>query len=104
MKKSLIIFTIIIFVAGCATMSKLQPKQEDLLAMQQKVPGITFERLTGGYRLYKNKCSGCHGLHSPSEYTPDGWNKNLREMFPKAKIFDEPSKTLIRDYLYAKSK
>lgn len=104
MKKFWVIFAIIIFVSGCATLSKLQPRQEDLLIMQQKVPGITMEKVTEGYMLYKNKCSGCHGLHSPAEHTITEWNKTMEEMFPKAKISDEASKTLIRDYLYAKSK
>lgn len=104
MKKSLIIAATIVAVVGCATVSKLQPKQEELSAMQQKVPGVTLDRVVAGYKLYKSKCSGCHGLHSPEEYTAAQWNKNLEEMFPKAKLSDDASKSLIRDYLYAKSK
>jgi len=104
MKKLLIIAVIILGVVGCATVSKLQPKQEELSAMQQKVPDVTLDRLVEGYKLYKTKCSGCHGLHSPREYTAAQWDKNLEEMFPKAKIGDDASKSLIRDYLHAKSK
>ena len=103
MKKNLIL-AVIVVAAGCISVSKLQPRQEEISAMQQKVPGISMDRAMEGYKLYKNKCSGCHGLHSPQEYTATEWNKNLEEMFPKAKISDATTKSLIRDYLYAKSK
>lgn len=102
MKK--LILTTLIFASACAATKSIAPSHEALPEMQQKVPGITLERADKGYLLYKNKCAGCHRLHSPSEYTIAKWEKNLMEMYPKAKVSTEEEKQLIRDYLFALSK
>jgi hypothetical protein len=104
MKIYFAICSVFIFAAGCVAVGKFQPGESEMASLQQKVPGITMERVKTGFVLYKEKCSGCHRLHAPSEYTIDGWNKNLLEMFPKSKTEDEKTKTAIRDYLHAMSK
>lgn len=99
------LIAIIISVAGCATLSNLQPKESDITKMQQKVPGITFEEAKKGFELYKANCAGCHSLYKPADYTIAGWDKNLIEMFPKAKMNnDSVGRSQIRKYLYALSK
>lgn len=80
------------------------PAPEALPAMQEKVPGITLEKANEGYALYKIKCSGCHRLYSPSEFTISRWERILTEMYSKAKVSREEEKNLIRDYVYALSK
>lgn len=95
---------ILVFISGCAATKNFVPAQESLSSMQQKVPGITLERANQGYALYKQKCAGCHPLHSPSEKTSIKWEKTLHEMFPKAKVTNEDEKQLIKDYLFALSK
>lgn len=102
MKKYWII--IFAFVSACAAAKTFVPSQDALPAMQQKVPGITLERANQGYILYKEKCSGCHRLHTPTEKNINGWEKTLDEMYPKAKISNENEKKLIKDYLFALSK
>lgn len=92
------------FVSACAATKSIVPNADALPAMQQKVPGITLEKANQGFALYKNKCSGCHRLHSPSEYTVTGWKKILTEMYPKAKMADEEEKKLIRDYVFSLSR
>src|SRR5438093_120585 len=99
MKPLLFLLALCILIA-CAS-NKLAPKSENLSQMQQKVPGITLEKAQQGYALYKQKCSGCHQLYAPASYTIPEWDKVLKAMFPKAKIQDEETKGLIRDYLYA---
>lgn len=94
----------LVVLAACGTASKMMPSAEGLPAMQQKVPGMTLERAQKGFATYKEKCSGCHRLHSPSEYTVSGWDKSLAEMFPKAKVKDAATQDLVRDYLHALSK
>ena len=100
-KTSLIL---LVFIAACAAIKNFLPSQETLPAMQQKVPGITLEKANQGYALYKNKCGSCHRLHAPSEYTVSEWEKSLAEMYPKAKVWGETDKKLIRDYVVALSK
>jgi hypothetical protein len=96
--------SILIFASACAVSKSIEPTQTALPVMQQKVPGITLERANQGYVLYKNKCGSCHRLHSPSEYTISSWEKNLTEMYPKAKVTSEEDKQLIRDYVFSLSK
>ena len=102
MKKFILI--LLVFASACAATKSIAPSQDALPAMQQKVPGITVEKAEKGYLLYKSKCSGCHRLHSPSEYTITKWEKNLAEMYPKAKVTTTEEKQLIRDYLFSLSK
>jgi len=94
---------ILIFASACAATKGIAPNATDLPAMQQKVPGITLERANQGFALYKNKCAGCHRLHSPSEYTISKWKRTLNEMYPKAKVTSEEEKKLISDYLFSLS-
>lgn len=95
---------LVCLVAGCSTATRLLPPEAELSRLQQKVPGITYGEIKQGAGLYKTNCSGCHRLHSPAEYTVDGWNKALVEMFPRAHMTDERKRTLVRNYLFALSK
>lgn len=72
--------------------------------MQQKVPGITSESATAGYKLYSEKCAGCHQLYHPEKYTIAQWNNILPKMFSKAKVSGEEQRKLIGDYVRALSK
>jgi hypothetical protein len=100
----IVIITAVLFLLGCAASRNFMPSANALPAMQKKVPGITIERANQGYMLYQNKCSGCHRLYSPSEYTISKWEKVLPEMYIKAKLVSGEEKFLIRDYLFALSK
>ncbi len=91
-------------VAACGTTARIFPDEKKILEYQKKVPGITYERVRQGANLYSQTCGGCHKLHYPSEYTIEGWNKNLVEMFPKAHVDEEQKQMFIRNYLYALSK
>jgi len=102
--KKVIVGTLIFLVACTAASKVLKPTMEQLPAMQQKVPDITLERAGQGYTIYKHKCSGCHRLYAASEHTAAQWDGILIKMFPKAKVHDETSQSLIVDYLHALSK
>jgi len=93
-----------VLIIGCATVSNLQPKENELAIMQQKVPGINLEDAQHGFQLYKTNCSGCHSLHSPNAYTISGWQKVLPEMMGRAKMTSEKDISLLKNYLFAKSK
>lgn len=104
MKKYLLLCSLVIAITACTVTQHLQPADADLALAQQRIPGITISQLQDGYKLYVNKCSGCHRLHNPNEYTAVKWKPILVEMLSKAKVTEEPSKTLILNYLIAKSR
>lgn len=64
---------------------------------------VTLVNLQEGRKLYINKCSSCHNLHAPGKYSPEGWQKVLKKMQPKAKITDS-QKDLIFGYLTSEIK
>lgn len=80
------------------------PADQQLSAMQQKVPGITLETAREGCKLYSQKCAGCHQLYHPDKYTVTKWNTILPKMFTKAKVSSEEQQKLIGDYVRAMSK
>lgn len=102
--KTIITIIAVLFFVGCATVTPLQPKETDIQHMQEKVPGLTLEDAQRGFKLYKYNCAGCHNLHKPTEFTPEGWKKILPEMLGKAKISSEKDRELLKNYLLAKSK
>lgn len=61
-----------------------------------------------GARLYRERCTQCHGLPSPTRHTPKQWDHLLvmMEGFMRDKNIDFPDqeKKLIRDYLYRNAK
>jgi hypothetical protein len=103
MRKIIAVLLLCVF-AACAATSKFAPSAEDLLAMQTKVPGITYDEAIQGYKLYVSHCGNCHRIHNPRQYTAIQWNKILPEMFEKAKITNDDQQKLIRNYLAANAK
>jgi cytochrome c5 len=76
----------------------------ELASAQAKVPGITMQELADGKRLFVERCSNCHALKSPSDYTPQQWEPILARMTMRAHIYDDAQKRLIKNYLVANSK
>ncbi len=68
---------ILLFVAGCAA---------------------TIIYSSKGEELYNNKCSGCHRLHSRTEFSSEKWKSEVEEMSKKAKL-NEDEKRMIIEYL-----
>ena len=104
-------FLFLLFTIGACTSSKITNTKEkndganpELIAAKEKVPGITMEGLRAGSRAYIQRCSGCHALHKPSQFTVQQWHPILIKMFEKAKVRDSTTKVRITDYLFAKSK
>ncbi len=67
----------LLFVAGCAA---------------------TIIYSSKGEELYYNKCSGCHRLHSRTEFSSEKWKSEVEEMSKKAKL-NEDEKGMIIEYL-----
>lgn len=98
----------ILMVCACTSAKNTGTRNEEtnreLILAKERVPGITTEQLKTGGRLYIRKCSSCHALHKPSQYTAQQWHPILLKMFERSKVRDSTTKTLITDYLVAKSK
>ncbi len=67
---------------------------------KQASNNASLAQLTEGRKLYVTRCSSCHQLYKPQQFTPVIWNKNLNDMQLRAKINDE-QKQLILLYLTA---
>lgn len=104
MRKRNLIILLIFFVGACTASQHIKPAEDDLNLARKRVPGITMMDLHAGYKVYTTKCSGCHALHNPKEYSATQWKPILSEMLAKAKMNDEREKKLVSDYLVAKSR
>ena len=93
-----------ISIYSCTASRQLQPSISDMAKAAEKVPGITYTEMQEGYKLYLSKCSACHRLHDPAEFTSQKWEPILIKMYVKAKISQEKQKLLIHNYVIAKSK
>jgi cytochrome c5 len=102
------LFFLLIFICACTSSKNTDTKKDvanpELILAKERVPEITMEQLKHGGRLYTRNCSACHALHKPSQYTASQWHPILVKMFEKSKIRDSATKTLITNYLVAKSK
>lgn len=94
MKKIVLMAALVLVLYGCAS-QLYQPASPNVLKARQVDPEITLEQLQSARKLYAAKCSSCHNLHLPNEYTVMQWPKILDKMQPKAKITDEEKKLLL---------
>jgi mono/diheme cytochrome c family protein len=56
------------------------------------------ESLLAGRKIYVSRCSNCHNLHLPKEFTSEIWKKQVDLMQVRAGISDD-EKNLILNYL-----
>jgi len=75
--------------------------RNDFIAREQLARTLE-ERLAAGRALYVDKCSGCHNLHLPAEYTPEEWKGYVAYMTAEAKITPQEAQA-ISHYLAATS-
>jgi len=104
---TLIIFvTVFIFASAhilnsCAS-SVPYPTQE--MVRNYSTEAAAFDDAVAGRELYVKKCSGCHSLYVPQQYTASAWDSILLVMNPKAKVsHDESSKIRLYLSLYSRS-
>jgi len=89
--KNFIIAFITLVVYGCSP-SLYKPNVADAKVQ---------ESLLNGRKIYVARCSNCHNLHLPKEFSSDVWKKQLDLMQVRAGISDDEKK-LILDYLLYK--
>jgi len=73
------------------------------LYIPQSADAETQVKLLTGRKLYIEKCSGCHNLFLPQQFTAVQWELNLNEMQERSTI-SNLQKELIWNYLVQRSK
>ncbi|MDE3056559.1 MAG: hypothetical protein KGJ59_01195 [Bacteroidota bacterium] len=91
------VVAVIASIASCSG-SIPEPTPSQSVWASDKWPGTTYETLVHGRELYIAKCSGCHSLHAPSEYSERRWSAIVDTMKFKAKLNDSEA-VLITKYL-----
>ena len=67
----------------------MKPTLDDQVRADSLVLNQNNLDLQKAHKLYINKCSGCHFLYRPYEYSLKKWNEMLPEMKTEAKLTDE---------------
>jgi len=86
-----------------ATSSKpsLVPDSADLAVAQTHWKSVTLPHLTDGYNLFTTKCTECHGIKLPQDFSVNDWNDILPQMGKKAGL-DSTQYTSVYQYILAK--
>jgi hypothetical protein len=97
MKQSVIIifFASCLLLSGCAG-SLPHPTANHVSVIAHKFPFTVLSQLEEGRTLYIQKCSGCHTLRLPSEFTEEKWGTIIQEMKMKAKLDEEESRKVLQ--------
>ena len=73
----------VLALAGCGV-PRVTP---ELVAIAQRSdPTVSTLRLESARTLYVSRCSTCHSLNLPRDYTPPEWREWMRKMSRKAKL------------------
>ena len=97
MKKVFLAFlfaTMSIYIIACATTIPI-PQEKDVVSITSQFPNRQLSDLINGRELYVAKCSGCHTLKSPSDFTSTQWNKDIPDMKVKSKINDNEANAIL---------
>ena len=88
-----------LLLAGCAPV--LPPADAVLVAVAQKRwPEANAIQLEQGRLLYTTRCTTCHALRDPAQYSPADWSYYLQVMSPRAQLADTERQAVER-YLVA---
>ena len=63
----------------------------------------SLDTLVMGRKLYVAKCSTCHSLYLPQQYSKENWTKILNDMQERSNMTDQQKETM-SIYLYSRSK
>lgn len=84
-----------LFIISCAG-SVPEPSVQQIQWASARWPGIGAGELSEGREEYIEKCSGCHSLKVPSNYTEEEWMPIFKKMSRKAKLTDAENETIWR--------
>ncbi len=66
--------------------SYLTPVPSDLGIAQKYWPATTLDNLQQGYSIYEDKCTDCHEMKMPQDFTLEAWTAIMHKMARKAKL------------------
>jgi hypothetical protein len=81
--------------------SPLVPVESEVAIAQAHWQGTTLDNLNQGYSIFDDKCTDCHGLKKPQDFTTDEWNSIMPKMGRKAKL-DSTQYALVFHYILTK--
>jgi hypothetical protein len=96
--KMLIVFLALLLILTKCGSALYMPAEEDA-----KSTRTTLDSLLQGRKLYVYRCSGCHSLHLPEDYSADEWRVKLDKMEKKAELNTSEKESILR-YLTTKSR
>lgn len=67
---------------------------------QRQTPSVSAESLVRGRHILLTKCTACHGVRQPADYSSTLWRGYIREMAPKA-LLDEGHASDLLQYVLA---
>lgn len=73
-----------LFLTACGGTRLLSPTEADLTNIEDRFAVVSLDALNEGKSLYQEKCSVCHALKAPANYTDDQWAKLVPGMAKKA--------------------
>ena len=85
-----------LWASACVTLP--QPTPADVLVANQKWPEANLETLQAGRKALVARCSGCHTVPLPSEFSPTEWLPILADMHEEAHV-TEADRVLIDQFV-----
>ena len=73
-----------LFLTACGGTRLLSPTEADLSNVEDRFANASLAALNEGKSLYQEKCSVCHALKAPADYTDDQWSRLVPGMAKKA--------------------
>lgn len=95
------IFSFSIVFICCKSAQYLAPSNADVTVAKSHWSGATLDQLNQGYSIYSDKCTECHGMKKPEDFSVEDWNKIMPSMGKKARL-DSNQYNLVYHYILAK--
>jgi cytochrome c5 len=100
-----ILLSLISFIVVCCSNTKsasLTPAQTDVSIAQAHWAGTTLADLNKGYSLFADKCTQCHGMKNPKDFSTDDWTNDYMPDMGKRAHLSQDDYNLILHYILAK--
>lgn len=91
------LFLFAAMLTGCSSSIPI-PTEDDVRTFNTSGDSISVDELRANRELYITKCSGCHSLHVPSQFSKNEWALILPAMNLKSKLNTQESER-IKQYL-----
>ena len=81
-------------------LSKKLSEEKGIVELMSKIKNLRLKDLKRGRAIYIEKCSSCHHLYRPKEYSLTRWFEAVREMEEEQEVeITEEEKSLLLGYI-----